>query len=143
MTSTILGNLSALGLLYDGIGIFILGVPSVILKDHNLQTNVQTYIGWNKHLLIYMLENRQDIAFGSLLLATGFIFQFLAVAQIRITNYILLCSWISLLVFPCFYIFRWRASIIRKKYIEITIAIAREQNLSPQRIEEIIKEIKH
>lgn len=119
-------NVSALGLLYNSVGILIIGVPSIIIKDKTIQSNVQTYIERNKSFLNYILESNHDIALGSTWLAIGFILQFLTSIQVTLNYTLLNLAWVLLPSIPALYIFRWRKVIIQRKKEQILSAIEQE-----------------
>lgn len=63
------------GLLFDAIGILILGVPAVFRVSREIQAQSGTYFDANPHLAKALSESRVDITVGSVVLFAGFLMQ--------------------------------------------------------------------
>ena len=69
-------NPSALGLLYDGVGIFVLGVPAMLSTTSDVMRASGTAWGYNPALIRANVLLRLDTGTGSLFLIAGFLLQF-------------------------------------------------------------------
>lgn len=133
-------NLGALGLLYDGFGILVLGVPSVLLGYSQIMDNSLSRIGWSKPLLCYMLETKFDICIGSTMLSIGFIFQYLSSINQNISIWLLYLSWLALPVIPLVYIFL-RKRIVKSRAIILISMVEKGNGKSEEDIAATIKRV--
>ena len=69
-------NPSALGLLYDGVGIFVLGVPAMLSTTSDVMRASGKALGYNPALIRANVLLRLDTGTGSLFLIAGFLLQF-------------------------------------------------------------------
>ena len=68
-------NPQIIGLLYDAVGILILGVPAVFRMSQEVQAQSGTYYNYNVHLAKALATSRVDISIGSVVLLIGFVSQ--------------------------------------------------------------------
>lgn len=104
-------NLTALGLLWDGVGIFVLGIPALFRVQYDIEREAGNYLKYNIHELRNRIATRVDIGIGSILLMVGFVLQLLASYQVTVNSAALLyCLWGFCPVFLAVYYgyARWR-----------------------------------
>ena len=70
-----LGNMQAIGLMFDAIGILILGVPAIFRVIPEIKAQSGTYFDYNKSLAEALSAARVDLSIGSVALLLGFLFQ--------------------------------------------------------------------
>lgn len=68
-------NASALGLVYDGVGIFVLGVPAMLSTTSDIMRTSGTAWGYNSELIRANVLLRIDTGTGALFLIAGFLLQ--------------------------------------------------------------------
>lgn len=73
-----MSELAAIGLLYDIVGVSVLGWAIAIAPDAVLKSQASTYIGFSPAMLEALVQQRVDAKFGLGLLVIGFLLQFLA-----------------------------------------------------------------
>ncbi len=83
-------NLTALGLVWDGVGIFVLGIPALFRVRYDIEREAGNYLKYNIHELRNRIATRVDIGIGSILLMVGFVLQLLASYQVTINSATLL-----------------------------------------------------
>ena len=71
-------NLQIVGLLYDAFGIIVLGVPALRRMVEQVGVQCESYWDYNKNAIPILSFARVDTTAGSILLLTGFVFQFLS-----------------------------------------------------------------
>jgi hypothetical protein len=108
-----LENLSALGLLWDGIGVFILGVPAIFKVRTEIAEEAGTYWGYNPHELRNKISGRMDISIGSIFLLLGFLFQFLSSVSVSMPLEFCVFFWFSAPGLMLFYYLRGRRSLVK------------------------------
>lgn len=104
-------NLTALGLLWDGVGIFVLGIPALFRIQYDIEREAGSYLKYNIHELRNRIATRVDIGIGSILLMVGFVFQLLGTLDIAVEPTVLLHGlWAFCPVFLVVYyaFLRWR-----------------------------------
>lgn len=70
-----IGNFQVIGLIFDGVGILILGVPAVFRVIAEIKAQSGTYFSYNKYLAESLSIARVDLTIGSIALLAGFAFQ--------------------------------------------------------------------
>jgi hypothetical protein len=70
-----ISNPQVVGLLFDAIGICILGIPATYRMVQEIVAQSGTYYDANPHLAKALSENRIDLTVGSIILLVGFGFQ--------------------------------------------------------------------
>ena len=75
LASDLLANAAAMGLLYDGVGIAVLGVPAMLSTTADLRQSSGTAWGYSPALIRSNVLLRLDTGTGSLLLVAGFLLQ--------------------------------------------------------------------
>jgi hypothetical protein len=95
-----LENLSALGLLFDGIGVFILGIPMFFNAKRGIYEESSTYYSFNEAQVQSLSRSRIDISVGSVVLIFGFVLQFLAALKVILPIWVIVPGWIIALIFP-------------------------------------------
>ena len=108
----ILENLAALGLLFDVIGVFILGIPMVFNAKKDIFEESCTYYSFNQAQVNSLSKSRIDIPVGSIMLFIGFIFQFLATVRVSLPEWITIVGWIIAIIFPAYYCCRLRSQMV-------------------------------
>jgi len=96
-------NYSALGLFWDGFGIFVLGVPAFFRARKDIATESGTYFDFNPYEIRNKVSSRIDITIGSLLLLGGFIFQFLGSLDLTPDSIVAIFYWVFCPVFVIYY----------------------------------------
>ena len=121
-------NLSALGLFWDGVGVFILGVTSVFKARKEIAAEAGTYYDFNPHEAKNKVSSRMDVSIGSLFLLVGFAFQFLAAVSACIPFYVCIAFWISCPVLTVYYYARGKSYMVNRWVAEIQ-QMAAESNV--------------
>jgi hypothetical protein len=75
MQLTFIQNFQAIGLMYDAVGILVLGVPAFFRAVPEIQAQSGTYYNYNKALAESLSMARVDLTMGSVVLIVGFILQ--------------------------------------------------------------------
>ena len=104
----ILTNAATLGLMYDALGISILGLPAFLRTKHDLKREAETHVGYNSAVLENAILLRMDTAIGTAMLVVGFIFQFLGSIGVRLSISVGWLAVIGLAAFPLLYWLVWR-----------------------------------
>lgn len=68
-------NFQAIGLIYDAVGILILGVPAFFRAVPEIKAQSGTYYNYNKALAESLSTARVDLTIGSIVLIVGFFLQ--------------------------------------------------------------------
>ncbi len=85
LAAALLTNTAALGILYDGVGIFVLGVPAMLSTTADVMHASGTAWGYNSALIRANVMLRLDTGTGSLFLIGGFLLQFFGTVGIQLT----------------------------------------------------------
>jgi len=73
----LISNPSSLGLAYDGVGVFVLGIPALLSTKRDLRSYGATgYGGFSQNSIRQLVLSRLDTGTGSLFLVAGFLLQF-------------------------------------------------------------------
>lgn len=75
-------DLQTVGLVYDLVGILVLGVPLCAVGTKTIVNRSATYWNANKPEAERMLGERMDVLVGTLVLAAGFVLQIVAAQQV-------------------------------------------------------------
>ena len=76
-------NLQIVGLLYDALGILVLGVPALHRMVEQVGVQCESYWDYNQKAISILSFARVDTTAGSILLLTGFVFQFLSLLGVE------------------------------------------------------------
>ncbi|MEE8057244.1 MAG: hypothetical protein V3T17_05340 [Pseudomonadales bacterium] len=99
-----INNLTSLGLLWDGVGVFVLGAPSFLRTAAEIEKESGTYWDYNIHELRSKASLQVDVGVGSLLLLVGFLLQFLASLNIQLSvEWLVYILWLFCPAFLVFY----------------------------------------
>ncbi len=100
----IAANAGALGLVYDGLGITILGLPAFLRTRRDLRQEAETHIGYNSAVLENAILLRLDTAAGSILLIIGFALQLIDRLGATLSTPL---AWILGLFLPAYPVLYW------------------------------------
>ena len=84
LAAVLLTNTAALGILYDGVGIFVLGVPAMLSTTADVMRASGTAWGYSPALIRANVVLRLDTGTGSLFLIGGFLLQFFGTVGIQL-----------------------------------------------------------
>ena len=107
-----LANLNLLGLLYDGCGVVILGIPAFLKAKKELFAEAGSYFDYNKPQLRNSIAFRTDTAMASVMLLIGFLLQAISSAQLAIHEYGIVALWLALPLLPIVFYGKLRGSIV-------------------------------
>ncbi|MCP4269698.1 MAG: hypothetical protein GY777_29690 [Candidatus Brocadiaceae bacterium] len=116
----IIENQQAIGLLYDGIGVFILGIMSwhTAIPDLIKASSARTNEIPNIKLLQHLVKSRIDIMFGSIVLFLGFFIQFLSLIGVKFPIILNIIILVILFVILFYYLFcgrkQWASFYLKK-----------------------------
>jgi hypothetical protein len=131
-----LGNLQVIGLLYDAVGIVILGVPAVFRMVQEVQAQSQTRWDYNADTAKALATSRVDISVGSIALLLGFVFQLLSTVGLSVRTEVGIALIAVLIVFASAYLM-WLRGKLASLLLNRVIA-AHEKGIAEQtrRLEE-------
>jgi hypothetical protein len=118
-----LNTLAAVGLLYDIVGVIILGLSLAATSDVNIKRQAGTYYNFNSSVLTTLVEQRTDARFGLFLLVLGFLFQFFFAIGIAIEDATKNLLLIALVLVVLFYV------VVRKPLVKRIASKLRESLL--------------
>jgi hypothetical protein len=78
-------NVSALGLIYDGVGVFVLGVPAMLSTTADIRQMSGTAWGYNPQLIRATVRLRLDTGTGALFLIAGFLLQLFGALGVQLS----------------------------------------------------------
>lgn len=96
-------NVNAIGLIYDGFGVLVLGAPGFFRLKENIKADAKTAWDFSPNTVRSLLLLRMDTAAGSILLFFGFLFQLLAALNVKLPFIVCLLVWILVLVYSFAY----------------------------------------
>lgn len=105
-------NLNVIGLVYDGLGVAILGIPSLVESAEDTHRESGTYWDSNEPLMQRLVRAKFDTSAGSVVLVLGFIMQLLATLGVGGTPLIVALLWALIVVLPLSYFFFWRRRLV-------------------------------
>lgn len=106
-----LSNVNSMGLIYDGLGVLVLGAPGFFRVKKNIEEDSKTALGVSPAHVKALTLLRLDTAAGSILLFFGFVFQLIAGLGIRVPYAVCLVFWAILVAYPLTYWFYLRAKL--------------------------------
>jgi hypothetical protein len=110
---------SAVGLAYDGVGVTILGLASLLERPRDTLKQSQNYWEGNDPLLQRLVTSKYDITAGSIMLLIGFLLQLVASLKVETNTTLLMILLLGLCILPPWYLFRWRTKLIAKYMREV------------------------
>jgi hypothetical protein len=105
-------RLNSVGLIYDGVGVVILGFAFFTKSVKAMTVESGTYYGGNDALLKSLIQSRTDGMVGTLVLFLGFLFQFLGAVGVECVT-VAKGFMVGLLVMLIGYVF-----FIRKRFVD-------------------------
>ena len=112
-----LNNLNVLGLVYDGVGVTVLGIPFLLESAEDTYRESGTYWDSNDPLMQRMARTKFDTAAGSVLLITGFALQLFAALKIEGQPWVTWPLWGMVALLPIGYFYVWRKRLVIR-YVE-------------------------
>lgn len=85
LLAALVTNVSALGLVYDGVGIFVLGVPAMLSTTSDIMRASGTAYGYSPALIRANVLLRLDTGTGSLFLIAGFLLQLFGTLGVQLS----------------------------------------------------------
>src|SRR5687768_1990097 len=107
-----LNNLNVLGLVFDGVGVTVLGLPSLLESAKDTYRESGTYWDSNDPLMQRMARTKFDTAAGSVLLIAGFTLQLLATLKVDGQPWFAWPLWGMLMLLPLGYFCVWRNRLV-------------------------------
>lgn len=110
-----LSNPQVIGLLFDAIGICILGIPATYRMIQEIVAQSGTYYDANLHLAKALSENRIDLTVGSIMLLAGFGFQLIGTLDYFFIHPVGLLLCIACVLFlPLYFLFlrNWLSKLL-------------------------------
>ena len=116
-------NIPALGLFWDGLGVFILGIGSIFKLKNEIASEASSYYDFNKYEIINKVSTKIDTTVGSCFLLVGFALQFVASINIILPIEFCITFWIIAAVMFIYYYMHgkawltnnWVTSIVKSK----------------------------
>ena len=87
-------NVNAIGLVYDGFGVVVLGAPGFFCTKQNIKADSKSSWDFSPNTVRSLLLLRMDTAAGSILLFLGFFFQLLAALNVNLPLFVCTLLWI-------------------------------------------------
>src|SRR5258706_3592433 len=109
-----LQNANVVGPVYDGVGVCMLGLPSLLTSTKEIGLESGTYWDGNNALLRRLVLNKLDTTAGSFMLIVGFVLQLLATLKVSLNPTIAVMLWIALAVLPLAYFYAWRTRLLTR-----------------------------
>lgn len=109
-----LQNLNVLGLIYDGVGVTVLGIPSLLESAKNTHRESATYWDGNKPLMQRLIRAKFDTSAGSILLIVGFVLQLLATLKVQGSLWAAVPLWVFVVALPTAYFASWRSKLVAR-----------------------------
>lgn len=120
-----LQNLNMLGLLYDGVGVIVLGFPSLMESPKDTHRETATHWDANEYMTLRLVRTKFDTFAGSVFLFAGFVLQFLATLKIQGVLCAVLPLWVLAIVLPITYFVLVRSMLVAR-YIKSVAAEAKK-----------------
>lgn len=122
-------NLSSLGLLWDGLGVFILGIPALLRLKSDIAENATMVLGWNPAEIKSLVSDKMDVSIGSVFLLIGFIMQLFATLKLQlIPNKFLIVWWLIPLLLIAYYYLYGKGFLVTKWTKEINSELSEKCN---------------
>lgn len=118
-----MSDMQTIGLIYDIVGILILGLPLATQATKTIKNRSSTYWDMNKHEASRMLGERMDMGLGTLVLVVGFLMQIVAAQRYTLVSSMWGWSLIAALMVGLSAYYGW----IRRALVE-----RQEQNIRKQ-----------
>ena len=103
MQLTFIQNFQVIGLVYDAVGILILGVPAFFRAVPEIKAQSGTYWNYNKALAESLSMARVDLTTGSVALIVGFILQLVGTLDYVAYSYFGVCLSVFIVAFLLLY----------------------------------------
>jgi hypothetical protein len=126
ITEAVITNVNAIGLVYDGFGVLVLGAPGFFRMKENIRNDAKTAWGFSPNTVRSLLLLRMDTAAGSILLFLGFVFQLLAALSVNFPFVFCLLLWVFVLVYSFTYWLFLRSKLHRQWSTEMIDQLKRE-----------------
>jgi|SRR5882672_12906056 len=116
---------NVVGLAYDAAGIFVFGVPAVILSTEQIASAGESFWDYDAGAMRKLVEQRLDTFVGSLLLVAGFLGQFTSAVGLVLFVPAAVAVWVALpFVLICYLMLRSR---LVQRQLDRAISIAKQR----------------